>query len=780
MNRAKYSENLALELSMYSEGFDRLNWGYTNLEAHQTDAMIKASAAIQCWKKSMSVVHCCGSWKSVLIEGLLTASSKVKELIWSWNDSQDIVIVPERAIRTGMLETLDEAWLDIWLYIKGWKIQERQIVLANIETLQKNMGDFQKKIDKKNIWMLVWDEADTHISFKRAEILQIIGEDSINIGLTATPKWMDWRHIWNYWWEVVSFYPIEQSILDWNSAPPIFKLIEADIPYGSLEKREWEYTTTSVSRALKSIEIWKIAEQIYEWIVEKGREKDYPCLVFLPSTDLVEKTTMELQESLRGRNLEIKSWTWKSTSANDIKIDSASMRKWNIDILVLCRMWGRWVNIPRAKVVIDCDISASENRVEQKLSRVSRIIRPGTPDAEGGYEKDFCVIVQITPTWMEKKQVLFPQLLWNNYQEVLTTVKKRVVGNQSNRSQLERIEQDLTAINWKSSAHGRTNLVSDLDVYKMISNFQSRATIDKHKDSLLNWDAINGENWQNYAIQTKWASYYWISPDTIYKRIKKDEENAKKVMIEYHWLKFYPQSYILDLFWFSEDWLGLEFDTEGITNYNWEKYAQLQHFIPFSSKNHRLALERVKKEEGIMTIYNAKVSRYYPIKYLMDICHDLIEEESEIDSDWFSIIWGKRYGTIQQWSTCFDLPTALIKGVIQNKNSTHGSTVQCRKYKNKNNYSEDIIREVLKEYLCLKKSCKDWYIYFNENEKSASVKKLSSTLAINLATLKGKVDIEQWQVWLEYYQSGENYSYRRVIFYTISYIKSLFPKRFSN
>jgi len=277
----------------------------------------------------------------------------------------------------------------------GQKDLEPSTIVATVQSLQRQKGGLAKHIDPEMVSLVIGDEADKFLTTERRKLLHRFG-NATKIGFTATPEWPDGRHVDDAWGEIVHHLDLKEGITRGINTPPLFYMYEADVDGDDINIANGDYEKSSLAAAMKSVEIEKAVPDVYEALVLSNRRKEFPTLVYVPSLDTLAATTERLQQEYTGQGLNITSWSGDiSTDRLNGEIDG--FQRGNIDILVLCEMGGRGLNLPRARCIIDGYPTLSANKLEQRHSRALRKIRAGTALEEEGFKKGFATIAQILP-----------------------------------------------------------------------------------------------------------------------------------------------------------------------------------------------------------------------------------------------------------------------------------------------------------------------------------------------------------------------------------------------
>jgi len=385
------------------------------LDDHQREAMEAVVYALADGRRRFSVVHPGGSGKTVLEAAIIQASQRAKQKLDNGlENTQDIVLAVERSLMGSVREHIAALGVDVGVWGHGEKTLDRPVVVTSIQALQTNKRNLHRLIDPTNIALVLGDEADKFLTEERQKILNIFA-NAQRIGFTATPEWPDGRHIEDAWGEIIHRVTLKEGIKSGINVPPLYTLFEADFNTDELEIEQEDFERKSLEAAMKAIEIELAIPQVYEAIVPANHRKEWPTMVFVPSVATVERVVETLQKTYP--DLAITSWTGEIANGKlQSEIDDFNQGK--IDILVLCEMGGRGLNLPRARAMIDAYPTLSPNKLEQRHARVLRKIRLGSRLHQLGVKKPFAHIAQIMPKSNTFRPRTFLDLMncWDEYQ----------------------------------------------------------------------------------------------------------------------------------------------------------------------------------------------------------------------------------------------------------------------------------------------------------------------------------------------------------------------------
>jgi superfamily II DNA or RNA helicase len=393
-----YREVLQEQVERYTRV---IPWTDFALEEHQEEAMLWVWNALDENRDYCSIVHSCGSWKTIVEWAITKASEDAKAILNI--DAPNIILSTERALLYSIQEQLEELWIDLWVWWAWSKVLDRWTLLCSIQSLQR-CSDINRLIPTNRVPLVLWDEADKYLTDKRSSIIRNFSQ-AVRIWLTATESWPDGRNISDLFWGKVHHIPLRNGISRWINTPPIFYLYESKIDTESISISRWDYERKSLKRALKEAEIEKSVTEIYFHLVPKDKRKEFPTLVYVASVDLVHETKKNFEEIFAWEDVNISAWTWKTVSNTQMQDDISDFKNWKIDVLVLCEMWGRWIDLPNARVLIDGYPTLSENKLEQRHGRVTRKIRIWN------FHKPFSIIAQIIPSHNMYRPAILPDII---------------------------------------------------------------------------------------------------------------------------------------------------------------------------------------------------------------------------------------------------------------------------------------------------------------------------------------------------------------------------------
>ena len=285
------------------------------------------------------------------------------------------------------------------------------MVLASIQALQRNSDKLATILDLPNVPLIVGDEADLYLTPDRKAVVRSF-PNAIRLGFTATPEWPDGRHVSEIWGPIIHRRNLKEAILRGDAPPPVFYLFESSVDLDGTRIDSGDYARKAMGAALREAEIHSAIPEIYARLVPDSKRKDFPCLVFVPTAQLVHDTVATLKKSI-GKDVSVVGWTG-NTPKGDLISGTEDFKAGRLDVLVLCEIGGRALDLPNARVLIDGYPTLSATKLEQRHGRVLRKARGGSL-----WKKPFAIIAQIVPTSAKTRPALLPDVLdcWDDFQE---------------------------------------------------------------------------------------------------------------------------------------------------------------------------------------------------------------------------------------------------------------------------------------------------------------------------------------------------------------------------
>lgn len=365
------------------------------LEPHQLRGYDAIKEALSTTSWAHNLIMACGTGKTWMEVGLLVASQGAKSRLNM--DRPDLLIYTENAITAWVIETLERQNIDFWLWQWWKKPADRAVVVASIQVLQRMHNVISEHLPA-HIPLIIWDEADLLITKKRRDFLDRF--DSLRIGFSATDTWSDGRSISDAWGPTIYRYDLAEAIADKVVLRPRYQLLQSSVSMNALPGYSWDYPIEDLDQVLMEAEVYRGIVAIYDSVVWKEKMSTHPTIVAVPSVNLVRRTAAEFRKKY-GQAIRIRWWTGEDSTGATVLRNIEEYRWWEVDILIVCQMGGRGMNLPNARVMIDASCTASLTKISQLHPRVMRRDRDN-PDC-----KPDCTIIQIVPTTKRSKPKTF-------------------------------------------------------------------------------------------------------------------------------------------------------------------------------------------------------------------------------------------------------------------------------------------------------------------------------------------------------------------------------------
>lgn len=391
------------------------------LDPHQQEAMLEVAVAMQDAHryKAFSIVHSCGSGKTIVEANLVGASQDAKSDLGVNGDRRDIILAIERSNLSVIRRQFEELGFDdLGIWGDGEKKLDRPVLLTTVQSLQMNRKQLHRLLPLDKIDLVIGDEADTYLTEQRKKLIEKL-DPVMRVGFTATPTWRNGNDISDLWGPKIHHIPLKEGIRRGINVPPIWRLYEAKIDEEKLSIKGDDYDAKTLAAAMKHAEIHKAIPEIYRTVIERDRRKDFPTLVYVPNTYLVRMVTDTLREEFGKEGVNVQGWIGAEMSPAQIESDINAFRDGSLQILVLCEMGGRGLDLPTARLLIDAYPTLSPTKLEQRHGRVLRKVREGSPLHQKGFRKDYSVVVQVQPTSNRFRPICLPDILdgWEEAQQ---------------------------------------------------------------------------------------------------------------------------------------------------------------------------------------------------------------------------------------------------------------------------------------------------------------------------------------------------------------------------
>lgn len=447
------------------------------LDQHQQEAMLETAVVLQDEHRyrAFSIVHCCGSGKTVLEANLIGASQDTKRDLGINEDRRDIVLTTERSLINVIRKQFEALGLDdIGVWGNGEKILDRPVILSTIQAMQQNRKDLPGLLPLDHIDLVIGDEADNFLTEARKNVIELL-DSTVRVGFTATPRWRDGRDISDVWGPKIHELPLKEGIKRGINPPPVWLLYEAEIDADMIKIRQDDYEPKTLGAAMKNAEIHKAIPEIYRAIIERDKRKQFPTMVFVPNTYLVDHLVERLQKEFGDEGVTVRGWRGDSITPTQLNRDIDDFRSGQLQILVLCEMGGRGLDLPAARLLIDAYPTLSPTKLEQRHGRVLRQIREGSPLHRQGFRKDYSIVVQVHPRSNNFRPICLPDILdgWEDAEE------GRAIGGRGDGGApwLEEVKELQRRIEAKKPTIN-VSLVRQLDIYRKVARLDDLPRAD--------------------------------------------------------------------------------------------------------------------------------------------------------------------------------------------------------------------------------------------------------------------------------------------------------------
>jgi len=668
------------------------------LDNHQSDAMLEAWDALTDGDRAFSVVHSCGSGKTVLEANLVIASQRAKESLGINGESKDLIVTTERALIHSIRDELHGLGLDVGVWGGGKKqIDNHPVVLATIQSLQANRKKLGRLIPLEKTHLLIGDEADKYLTKARKEILSRFRE-AIMVGLTATPSWPDGRDISDLWGEKIHHMPLKEGILRGINVPPLFYLFEAALDDSQLKITGGDYDAKTLAAAMKEAEIQKAVPEVYETLVPSEQRKNFPTLVYVPSVSLAKEVAQNLRDRYSGQGVIVQAWTGDSINNTGMKSDIEEFNNGKLDILVLCEMGGRGVNLPRARCIIDAYPTLSPTKLEQRHGRVLRRVREEGELYQTGFRKNFALVAQIAPQANRFRPYLLPDLLdcWDDFRagRILGAADRKTgkgYGDEGAPIQAE-VNRLRKHIESQRPVH-HVQMVRKIDVYEQLKLRDDLPQADE--DGFFKRLEGDGEKEVKYGAISAWANELSISATIITSKLNNTkyifgkllngqirkfyiEGDVRKACIDH--LQDYPQADENGFFVIVSG----DGDTQKEVRYGTISAWERELVISFKRiKRITKTLENIegKRINGQIAKFFAENDIYEALGIPLEELP--LEDLPQADEDeFFVIVTGEgndqkeaKYGTIIAWKRELNIRVRKIKNITKKLKSIKGRRI---------------------------------------------------------------------------------------------------------
>lgn len=414
----RYLKAFKDELPKYLTGIPHADSGRKGIvfEPHQCEQMegiyrrTVQAVNTDCRKVAMSIVATCGSGKTLTEMAVVLASQDAQRKMGN-SGRKDVLITSGRAEAIGISNQYASLGYQTGKLGGGERETEPSILVANIQALQAYtaQGVFEDLVASGSINAGILDEADLHLTSKRKEVQKHLSS-RVLFGATATEEWPDGRNIRELFGEPVHRLNLMSGIRQRINAKPLFRAYESEVDGSKLKIKKNDYDPVVLSGAMKAAEIHKSIVEVYRDIVPKGAERNMPTLIYVPSVPLVRQVT-ETMQSVLGKDLKAMGWVGAEMDSDMLRESMEMFKEGEVNIVVMCEMGGRGMNLENAMFLIDAYPTLSLNKLEQRDGRVLRKIRQGSALWNKGWRKQNAVIAQILPRSNRFRPAIFTDLL---------------------------------------------------------------------------------------------------------------------------------------------------------------------------------------------------------------------------------------------------------------------------------------------------------------------------------------------------------------------------------
>jgi len=399
-----------------------------DLDDHQTEALQEIYEGMLLNRRKMCAVASCGSGKTLVEIAAVSASQAAKEELGINGGRKDIILTEGRGVVAGIRRQFDALGIETGIWSGGKKELEPPIIVAGVHALQ--MAIKRKKLHQAlpegAIDLCVVDEVDRFLTEPRGKIIDALNP-RITAGFTATEAWPDGRHISDRFGPVVHRLPLVEAMEKGVNVVPDLCLYQAEILESDLKLRKDDYDPAILQAAWKHAELHLSIPEVYRHLIPQHRRKECPTLVYVPSRELVHTSVATLQSQLE--DVSVAGLTGDDTT-HAVHTAMNAFLDGELQILVLCEIGGRGMNLENAKFLIDAYPTKSLNKLEQRHGRVLRKIRPGSTLHKKGWRKKGAIIAQIIPKAGQYRPALFTDIVggWQELQRVRGAVEREEGG----------------------------------------------------------------------------------------------------------------------------------------------------------------------------------------------------------------------------------------------------------------------------------------------------------------------------------------------------------------
>lgn len=644
------------------------------LDGHQQAGMETVGSELVQGSDRFSIVHPGGSGKTVLETGILRASQSVKaEIGGELLDTQDVVWVIERSIVESIERHLLSAGLDVGVCGIGRHHPDRPVLVATIQSIQR--GELNRIADPQRTTLIIGDEADRLVTEKRAELLKRF-ENAVKIGLTATPELFDGRSIESHWGPIAHRLSLRQAIEKEIVIPPLYYLFEADVLGDQIGFKHGDYEEESLEQAMKLIEIERAVPELYRKMIPRDKRHDFPTLIYVPTVSLLKQLTGSMHEAFSKEGVVVSGWHGDITNAT-LSREIRAFEDGDIDVLVLCEMGGRGLNLVRARYLIDASPTASLNKLEQRHSRVLRRVRPGTVLSKEKFKKPYALVVQIIPKANKFRPVTLLDILeaWEEYKtgeliglrldsERKESIPRMGVMNDD----LERICEHVRSC----GAVPHLRLLEKMDYLRTISLREDLPKADEK-----GFIYVKGIR---YGTYTTWGTELELAPYTVRDKLKEaDKEGIPGRNYNDEITTFYSESDVLEV---CKSHISLpKADKDGFIVIEGQRFALASRWAQefgVAAATVEVCLEPAVNVaiSGRDRRGNVKENAFFHEEVVRRLCGRIISMAERIgdkrklplvEEDGFAYIEGEQYGSIEKIGSLFGLGIKTVSERVEGK-----------------------------------------------------------------------------------------------------------------
>lgn len=149
---------------------------------------------------------------------------------------------------------------------------------------------------------------------------------------------------------------MSQAIHDGVLVRPKYQLIESSVSLDALPDSSGNYPIEELDRVLIEAEVYTGIVNIYDAIVGLDQRKSYPTIVAVPSVHLVRIVASTFRKKY-GQEINIRWWTGVDTTNLTVENDIKGFNNGEVDVLIICQMGGRGMNLQNARCMIDATCS---------------------------------------------------------------------------------------------------------------------------------------------------------------------------------------------------------------------------------------------------------------------------------------------------------------------------------------------------------------------------------------------------------------------------------------